>query len=300
MTTKPQVDVELSTTMGMELHAKAGRPNLQEVIDLRSNPRPSPGFSSAPSVTVVVPTKNEAGNLPHVLPLIPDWVAEVIIVDAASDDGTAAVAQQLLPDARVIVEPRKGKGIALRTGFEAATSEFIVALDADGSADPTEIPALIGALLAGADVAKGTRFMQGGGTTDMEYHRMFGNWVLTQIVNKLFHGRYSDLCYGFFALRRSALPSLLKADDHIPGFEIETFLNIRALKANLSIREVPSFEFDRINGTSNLNAFFDGFRILRVIIAEFFDRPTSSPTLPSTDQEHIIDNNETPVRAAYR
>ena len=242
----------------------------RNVIDLREH-RPE-FFGGIPPVTVVVPTKNEAANLPHVLPLIPEWVDEVLIVDAGSTDGTVEVALELLPNARVIVDLKKGKGAALRTGFENATGELIVAIDADGSSDPREIPAFVGALLAGADLAKGSRFLQGGGTDDMELHRMAGNWLLKFTVNRLFNGRYTDLCYGYFALRRSALPSLLAASDDISGFEIETFLNIRALKNKLSVTEVASFEFNRIHGTSNLNAFRDGLRILRVIIAEFIDR----------------------------
>lgn len=244
--------------------------NDQNVIDLRDR-RPE-FFGDAPTVTVVVPTMNEAPNLPHVLPLIPSWVDEVIIVDAGSTDGTTDVALELLPSARIITELRKGKGVALCTGFEQATSEFIVAIDADGSTDPREIPAFVGALIAGADLAKGSRFMQGGGTDDMEFHRNLGNHALRSTVNALFRGRYTDLCYGYFALRRSALPALIGPGDDISGFEIETFINIRALKNRLSVTEVASFEFDRIHGESNLNAIRDGLRILRVIIAEFMDR----------------------------
>lgn len=243
-----------------------------QVIDLRERRE---AFGERPSVTVVVPTKNEAANLPHVLPHIPDWVDEVVVVDAGSTDGTVEVALELMPHAVIVTEKRKGKGVALCTGFEYSTSELIVAIDADGSTDPREIPAFVGALMAGADLAKGSRFLQGGGTDDMEYHRMLGNKALKFTVNRLFKGRYTDLCYGYFALRRSALPSLLRAGDDISGFEIETFINIRALKNDLAITEVASFEFDRIHGTSNLNAVRDGLRILRVIIAEFFDGGSS-------------------------
>ena len=242
----------------------------QNVIDLREHRREI--FAGSPSVTVVVPTKNEAANLPFVLPHIPSWVDEVLIVDGESTDGTVDIALELLPDARVIIESRKGKGAALCTGFEHASGEFIVAIDGDGSTDPREIPAFVGALLAGADLAKGSRFIQGGGTDDMEFHRMLGNRVLKFTVNLLFRGQYTDLCYGYFALRRSALPALITDLDDASGFEIETFLNIRALKNQLAITEVASFEYDRIHGSSNLNAFRDGLRILRVIVREYFDR----------------------------
>ena len=254
------------------------------VLDLRSQ---GGYFDSLPSVTVVIPTKNEAANLAHVLPLLPTWIREVVIVDAQSTDGTCAVAQKLLPGAVIIVEPRRGKGVALRTGFEAATSDVIVALDADGSADPREIPALVGALVAGADLAKGTRFLQGGGTSDMELHRMLGNWALTRLVNVCFNGNYSDLCYGFFALRKSALGLIFDSTDDVAGFEIETFINVRALKARLEIREVPSIEYRRIEGVSNLNAFLDGLRILRVIAKERFGRKRSVKQMQITGRGYL-------------
>ncbi len=245
----------------------------RDVVDLRGVDN---GHIALPSVTVVVPTKNEAKNLPHVLPLIPNWVNEVIIVDAESTDGTREMALELLPEAVIVIEERPGKGRALCTGFENATGDFIVAIDADGSCDPLEIPAFVGSLLAGADLAKGSRFIQGGGTDDMELYRKFGNWVLTVAVNRLFGGQYSDLCYGYFALRKSALPSLVNASESIPGFEIETLLNIRALTTGLRTSEVASFEHQRIYGTSNLKVVRDGMRIARVIAKELLGRTSTS------------------------
>lgn len=110
---------------------------------------------------------------------MPDWVHEVILVDGHSTDATVAVAQELRPGIRIVQQIGRGKGAALRTGFAAATGEIIVMLDADGSTDPREIPAYVGALLAGADFAKGSRFLQGGGTADMSLHRRLGNLAFT-------------------------------------------------------------------------------------------------------------------------
>lgn len=231
------------------------------VIDLRLIEDPV----QQPTISVVVPTLNEASNLPFVLPYIPAWVDEIIIVDSDSTDGTPVVARRLCPRAMIINESRTGKGRALRTGFETATCDLIIALDADGSTDPREIPAFVGALMAGADFVKGSRFIQGGGTDDMETHRMLGNRCLTVIVNRLFKSRYSDLCYGYFGFRREVFTSLMKTTDDVGGFEVETFLNIRALTAGLHVAEVASFEHARIHGTSNLSVVRDGTRIARVI-----------------------------------
>ena len=235
------------------------------IIDLRGDRQATFEW---PTVSVVIPTMNEAENLPYVLPLIPHWVDEVIVVDSSSTDGTLDVVRAFMPKAILVDEPRRGKGQAMKTGFSRATGDFIVAIDADGSTDPREIPAFIGALQAGSDVAKGTRFVQGGGTDDMERHRQFGNWCLTVAVNKLFGGNYSDLCYGYFAFRRSVLDVLVHPEEETLGFEIETLINIRALRAGLHIREVPSFEYRRLFGTSNLRVVRDGVRIGKVIMAE--------------------------------
>jgi glycosyltransferase involved in cell wall biosynthesis len=85
-----------------------------------------------------------------------------------------------------------GKGAALRSGFAAATGDIIVALDADCSMHPREIVLLVSALMSGADFVKGSRFIQGGGTADMSFVRMVGNWGLAKAVRALFGGSFSD------------------------------------------------------------------------------------------------------------
>ena len=218
-----------------------------------------------PRVSVVIPALNEARNLPHVLPRIPTWVHEVLLVDGHSVDGTADVARELWPGIRIIAQEGKGKGDALRAGFAAARGDIIVMLDSDGSTDPQEIPAFVGALLAGADFAKGSRFMQGGGTSDMSLFRHLGHGALLTLVRLAFGCSYSDLCYGYIAFWSRVLPRLdLDAD----GFEIETLMNVRALRANLRVAEVHSFEAPRVYGESRLRAIPDGFRVLRTIVRE--------------------------------
>jgi glycosyltransferase involved in cell wall biosynthesis len=223
--------------------------------------------STSPRVSVIIPALNEAKNLQHVLPRIPVWVDEVLLVDGNSTDDTVEVAYRLRPDIRIVQQQGRGKGAALRTGFAAATSEIIVMLDADGSTDPAEIPAFVGALLAGADFVKGSRFLQGGGTSDMSLHRKFGNWCFVVISRLLFGGNYSDLCYGYNAFYARILPQINLDGD---GFEIETQMNLRALRAGFKVAEVPSFEADRIHGVSNLRTIPDGWRVLKTMFKERF------------------------------
>jgi len=231
---------------------------------------------SAPRVSVVVPTYNEAANLPHVFALLPEDVHEVIVVDGRSTDGTIEVAKALRPDVKIVLQNRRGKGNAMACGFAAVTGDIVVMLDADGSADPREIDRYVDALLAGADFAKGTRFAAGGGSSDITATRAWGNRMLNRAANVLFGTRYTDLCYGYNAFWAHVLPALeLDADGEAAdrklwgdGFEIETIINTRIAKARMRIVEVPSFEFDRIHGQSNLNTWRDGFRVLRALMVE--------------------------------
>lgn len=223
-------------------------------------------------VSVLIPCLNEADNLSYVLRAMPGWVHEVVIIDDHCTDNTVDVARALMPEAVVVSnQGAPGKGSALCAGMEAASGDILVQLDADGSEDPTEIYNFVGALLSGADYAKGSRFVQGGGTSDMERLRRWGNAALTALVRMLFKGtRFTDLCYGYNAYWASIAPSLLAADAN--GFEIETVMNIRAVRAGLRITEVPSFEAERINGESNLLTFRDGWRVLQVIVRERLSR----------------------------
>ena len=216
-------------------------------------------------VSVIIPTLNEADNLRFVMSALPSVVDEVLIVDGGSTDGTVDEARRLRHDVRIIEELRPGKGRALRTGFEEATGDILVMIDADGSMDPREIPAMVAVLESGADVVKGSRFLQGAGTDDMGLLRRSGNASLRLLVKALFGGRYSDLCYGYMAFWRDVLPAF---DGDAPGFEVETFLNVRALAAGLRVAELPSFERNRISGESHLNTFRDGWRVLLTIFRE--------------------------------
>jgi glycosyltransferase involved in cell wall biosynthesis len=216
---------------------------------------------------VVIPALNEAKNLPHVFARLPRDVYEVILVDGHSTDDTVAVARALYPEVRVVQQTRRGKGNALRCGFAACRGDIIVMLDADGSTSGVEIPRFVAALRDGADFAKGSRFLRGGGSVDITTLRRLGNWGLTCLINVLFGTRYTDLCYGYNAFWRRCLAHIRLDCD---GFEVETLITIRVTQARLRIREVPSLEGQRIHGVSNLNTWRDGGRILKTILSERF------------------------------
>ena len=251
----------------------------------------SAALAIAPSVSVVIPVKNEARNLPAVLATLPAWINEVVLVDGRSVDDTIAVARQCRPDIKVLTQPGRGKGNALLAGFRKCTGEIIVMMDGDGSTDGGEIARFVGALVTGADLAKGSRFASSGGSDDITLGRRFGNRILSGLVNLAFGTQYTDLCYGYNAFWTEILPAL---DLDCNGFEIETMMNIRAAKAKLRIQEIPSQERPRVHGESNLRVFFDGWRILKVIVAEAFPdslhqtlRRTAAPRLAATNSPSV-------------
>jgi glycosyltransferase involved in cell wall biosynthesis len=234
-----------------------------------------PHDSKRPTVSVVIPALNEERNLPHVAARMPCDIDEIVVVDGHSIDQTAAVARELWPDGLHIEQTRKGKGNAVACGIAASTGDIIVMLDADGSTDPCEIPHYVGALISGADFAKGSRFIQGGGSADITRFRRYGNKGLNMLVNVLFSTKYTDLCYGYNAFWRHCLDSMRLPAVHAigpqwgDGFEIETLINVRVAAKDLNIAEVCSYESQRIHGVSNLNAVTDGVRVLRTIRKEF-------------------------------
>ncbi len=241
-----------------------------------------PRLKSPLRVSVVIPTLNEANNLPHVFARLPHNLHEVILVDGYSTDDTVAVAQALYPEIRVVSQTRRGKGNALACGFAVCTGDVIVMLDADGSADGAEIDRFVAVLQEGADFAKGSRFRRGGGSADITPLRRWGNLGLNLLVNTLYGTRYTDLCYGYNAFHAHCLPHMRVDCD---GFEVETLINIRVAKAGLTVCEVPSYEGRRIHGTSNLNAWRDGWRVLGVIVRERFARRSARAYEPCVTVE---------------
>jgi len=208
-------------------------------------------------------TLNEEANIGWVLQRMPAWVEEVILVDGGSKDGTVEVARAIHPEVLVVTELRRGKGVALRTGFEAATGEVVVMIDADGSMDPGEIEHYVRAVGEGYDLVKGSRLCPGGGSTDLTLIRRLGNLCLRRLVNLAYSADFTELCYGYMAIRRSSVRTMELASE---GFEIETEIVVSSLRRGLRIAEIPSHEAERLHGESHLHPIRDGLRVLWVIL----------------------------------
>ena len=153
--------------------------------------------------------------------------------------------------------------------FEAATGDIVVHLDADGSTDPSEIPAFVDTLLDGADYAKGSRFTAGGRSDDITPLRRLGNWGFVVVANVLFGSRFTDITYGYNAMWRDHHELLAP---EIDGWAHEIVGNIRAHRRGLRVVEVPSLEAPRVAGEAKLRTFSAGWTILKAIVGERFHR----------------------------
>lgn len=223
----------------------------------------------AKTVSVVIPTINEYENIKEVFSSIPEFIDEIIVIDGCSTDGTVEEIKKYRSDAKIFIEKPSGKGAALKRGFEEASGDLIVMMDADGSHDPEELVALIHPVLNGYDAAKASRLLPGGGSDDFTPFRRFGNKMFVTMVNTLYGSKYTDLCYGYRAFKKDALKKMQFRSD---GFEVETEQSILMTKAGLKVKEIPSFEAKRKYGNSRLNSIRDGWRILTVIICEYIKR----------------------------
>ena len=219
-------------------------------------------------VSFVIPTLNEEKNIQKILyEIIKESKKrklnyEIIIVDGHSIDRTVELAKKY--DARIFYD-ESGKGSALKKGMKIAKGDIIITIDADCSHRTSEIGLLIEGIKSGYDICAGSRFIQGGGTEDMQFYRKLGNKFFVFLVNLFFNTNYSDLCYGYRSFRKDCIKKLdLKSNN----FGIETEIAIKASKKRLKIIEIPSFEKIRKDGEGKLRTLKDGFDILKIIIKE--------------------------------
>ena len=227
-----------------------------------------------PKVSIIVCTLNEAPNLPYVLPKIPDWVDEIILIDAHSVDTTVEIAKQLCPRIRVLYQTGKGKGDALKLGINEAKGEIIVTIDADGETPPEYIGSFIKPLLEGSDFAKGSRLFRKR-PSKMPGYRWFGNKVLAYTCNILYGTRFSDICCGYNSFWKKEFLKLdLSYTKNEIGCSMEQRMIVRAKKAGMKIKEVPIWSDGRIAGKSVISSIkqsvTQGFRDWFVIIEERF------------------------------
>lgn len=227
-----------------------------------------------PTVTALICTLNEETNLPHVLPKIPEWIEDILIIDGHSTDKTVKVIKEFCPQARVMYQPGRGKGDAIAFGVREAKGDIIVTLDADGETPPEEISNFIEPLKNGYDMTKGSR-LNGKRPPRMPRYRWFGNKVLAITCNILYRTRFHDVCSGYNAYWKDKFLKLgLSYGLKELGCSMEQQMVVRAKKAGMKIKEVPHTSHGRISGVSAIagvkEAVKQGFRDWFLIIRERF------------------------------
>jgi glycosyltransferase involved in cell wall biosynthesis len=216
-------------------------------------------------ISVLLPAYDEARTIG---PLVRACLAhtpqpcEVLVVDDGSSDETSSLATAA--GARVVRLPEnRGKGVAVREGIAAARGDVVVMLDADGQDDPAEIPDLLAALTDDVDMVVGSRFRGHFGEGSITPLNYAGNRFLTFVLNVLFTTRMTDTLAGFKAVRTSRLRGLrLEAR----RYDIEVELLVGLLRAGARVVEIPVHRAARVHGSSRLDSFRDGTRVLGRIL----------------------------------
>ena len=206
---------------------------------------------STPTITVVVPTRDEEGLVGEIVDSVRPYADEVLVVDGHSRDRTREIAAE--HDARVILDRGKGKGDALRLAFDEAKGDIVVFIDADGSHDPKDIPAMVAPIIAGnADMVVGSR---GKGGSD-ELHGTFeqliryvGSQLIMLAINYRWNVRLTDSQNGFRAIRRQVGKSLGLTSNLTT---IEQEMTMKALKQGYRVGEIASHEYERRWGKSKV------------------------------------------------
>jgi dolichol-phosphate mannosyltransferase len=216
-------------------------------------------------ISVIVPTRNEADNLLPVLARAHPHADELLVIDGHSSDGTRDIA--VACGARVIIDDRQGKGAAIRRGIAEAQGDVLVFLDADGSHDPADIPALVAPILAGkADHVSGSRMLGGSDELHATVHqfvRLFGSQVITLSINYTLGVRLTDCQNGFRAIRREVAQQL-GLQESITTIEQEMI--IKTIRRGYRITEVATHEYARANGQSNFRVIDVWHRYLLTLV----------------------------------
>jgi glycosyltransferase involved in cell wall biosynthesis len=216
-------------------------------------------------VSLIIPTRNEAGCIGTVLAQIPrSIVDEIIVVDGHSTDGTWDEAyRNIRKSDQLLIQKKTGYGGALLEGIRKARGDVIVFMDADGSHNPKDITKMINKIRQGYDYVMASRYLKSGCSDDDTLVRYIGNRFFTTLTNWLYGMSVSDSLYLFTAVRRK---KLIQLQLDATGFDFCSELIIRAHQGGLRFAEVAVVEKKRLYGKSKVHALRHGWDILVMII----------------------------------
>jgi glycosyltransferase involved in cell wall biosynthesis len=221
-------------------------------------------------VSIIIPCYNEKNTIEQAIEAVrsaPVEDKEIIVVDDCSTDGTQALLRDRLSSAvdRVIYHPvNRGKGAALRTGFEAATGDIILIQDADLEYNPQEYPLLLEPIISGqADAVFGSRFMGGRPHRVVFFWHMVGNRFLTLLSNMFTNLNLTDVETGYKAFRASVIKSIQLEEERF-GFEPE--VTAKLARKRCRIYEVGISYHGRTYEEGKKVGWRDGLRALYAIV----------------------------------
>jgi dolichol-phosphate mannosyltransferase len=215
---------------------------------------------SVAGAVVCLPTYNERENLARVIDALEPAGVRVLVIDDSSPDGTGELADGLaagLDWVSVLHRERKeGLGPAYLAGFREVLrgdAEYVLEMDADLSHDPADVPRLIEACANGADLALGSRYVEGGGTENWGRVRRFVSAGGSFYARTLLGVPIRDLTGGFKCFRREVLERIDLDSVHSKGYAFQIELTYRALRAGCTVVEVPIVFADRTHGDSKMS-----------------------------------------------
>ena len=229
--------------------------------------------------TVCLPTYNEAENLEKMVRALGPQGVDVLVIDDGSPDGTGEIADRLAGELDYVSvlhrTHKEGIGRAYIAGFEqllAGDSELILEMDCDFSHDPADVPRLIAACEAGADLALGSRYVPGGGTRNWGLVRRLISWGGSFYAQVLLGLPVRDLTGGFKCYRRAVLEALPLDEIHSKGYAFQIETTYRVLRKGFRVEEIPIIFVDRTEGTSKMSRGIVIEAMLKVPLLRFTAR----------------------------
>ncbi len=225
------------------------------------------------TICIILPTLNEEWSIGKVIDEIPrqtleeeGYEVDVVVVDGNSTDRTRQIAED--KGARVILEPRRGKGRAVRTALKVIKADYIFMLDGDYTYPATYICDMLKVLQGGSPVVIGSRLMGRREKGAMRRLNLIGNYLLSLMASILYQTRISDLCTGYWGLRGEVVPNL---DLFADGFQFEAELFTQLTRRGYSIAQLPIY-YRRRETATKLSRIKDGFRIGWTLVTKRLQR----------------------------
>jgi dolichol-phosphate mannosyltransferase len=213
-----------------------------------------------PNAVICLPTYNERENLESMLRALAPLDVRVLVIDDNSPDGTGEIADRLASELGFVSvlhrERKEGLGPAYLAGFARALADgadYVLEMDCDFSHDPADVPRLIGACDAGADLALGSRYVAGGGTENWGLARRIVSAGGSQYARLLLGVGVRDLTGGFKCYRRAVLERIDLGAIHSKGYAFQIEGTYRTLRAGFTVVEVPIRFVDRTAGHSKMS-----------------------------------------------